>query len=222
MNRRVRSVANETTGGLTTVERVKLELSISGNASDNLLALKIEEATSDIEGRCRPLRHATVVEEFWPSVGRIAPMSGVPPFGAPQIQLSRYPVDVVDSLVIDDETVDPSTYRVDADTGVLYLFDGSGAPIAWSISRLAVVTYAGGYVYPDDTGDSLPPVLESAAIDLLSLFWFSRGRDPMLKAEENPGVARFEYWVGAIGRQGDLPPSVIGKLKSFLKPPAIA
>lgn len=220
MHRIVRSVANETEGGLTTVERVKLELSITGSAHDNLLALKIAEATSDIETRIRPIRHAAVVEEFWPGVGRLGPPA--PIIGVEAFNVSRYPIESVASILVDGDTIDSAEYRIDEKSGTIYRLDGSGSPSSWTVGKLASVTYTGGYIFPDDTGYSLPPVLESAAIELISLFWFARGRDPLLKAEENPGVARFEYWVGAVGPQGDLPPSVMGKLSAFLRPPVFA
>ena len=55
---------------LTTVERVKAELGISDGDSDALLAIKIDEATSDIEARCRPFRRETLTETFWPDAMR--------------------------------------------------------------------------------------------------------------------------------------------------------
>lgn len=220
MKRRVVSVANETQGGLTTLARVKLELDITGTTYDQLLRLKIKEATSDIEARIRPIRRATVVEEFWPNVyDASAPLQ---PVQRQSLHVSRYPIESVTSIVIDGQTQDVSGYRTVADAGELHSLDTSGVATQWNFGTLATVTYVGGYLFPDDTGDDIPPVLESACLEMITMFWRSRGRDPMLKSEENPGVARFEYWVGAIGASGDLPPSIQGKLSSFLKDPVFA
>lgn len=220
MRRRIASVTNETEGGLTTLERVKLELGISGSASDQLLRIKIREATSDIEQRIRPIRFATIVEEFWPL---FSDASLSLPSKTPFVRVSRYPNVTVTSIVVDGQTLGgPTTYRVNSESGQIDLLDGSGTIDQWQIANLAVVTYSGGYLFPEDTGDSLPPVLESAAVEMITMFWMARGRDPLLKAEENPGVARFEYWVGAIGSAGDLPPSIQGKLSGFLKEPVFA
>lgn len=220
MRRRIASVTNETEGGLTTLARVKLELGITGATYDQILRLKIKEATSDIEARIRPIRHATVVEEYWPDAPAY-PAAAVA-FRRPFMQVSRYPIRSVTSVVIDGVTQGASLYRIDADNGQIHFLDSSGVVANWQIGTLGVNTYVGGYMFPDDTGEDLPPVLESAALEMITMYWRSRGRDPLLKAEENPGVARFEYWVGAIGASGDLPPSIQGKLTEFLKGPVVA
>lgn len=218
MKRRVVSVTNETDGGLTTLERVKLELNITGTTYDQLLRLKIKEATSDIEARIRPIRRATVVEQFWPEV----PIGGITQrITRGALRVSRYPIRTMTSVVIDGDTLAAGSYRISEDTGELYFLD-AGESASWDIGTLGVVTYVGGYLFPEDTGEDLPPVLESAVLEMITMYWMSRGRDPLLKSEENPGVARFEYWVGAIGRSGSLPPSIQGKLDDFLEDPVFA
>lgn len=220
MKRRIASVTNETVGGLTTLARVKLELDITGTAYDNILRIKIREATSDIEARIRPIRHATIVEQYWPDAP-VYPAAAIT-MRRPYIQVSRYPIRSITSVVIDGVTQGSSLYRIDADHGQVHFLDSSGVVANWTIGTLGVITYVGGYMFPEDTGEDLPPVLEAAAVEMITMFWRSRGRDPLLKAEENPGVARFEYWVGAIGSAGDLPPSIQGKLADFLKEPVVA
>ena|GEM_PF-1621835 len=196
---------------LTTVERMQQELSIAGN--DELLAAKIDEATSDIAIRCRPLlRRETLTETFWHDHGRFGThdVSRSPP-----LILRRFPVVSIDTVTLDDVVIDASEYRLDADTGLLYRLTSSGFPGHWRFGKSAVIAYTAGYTVRADGDPTLPPSLEAAAIELVSSYWHSRGRDPLLKSEENFGVARFDYWVGAVGASGDLPPGVMAKIAPY-------
>lgn len=205
-----------TNTALTTVERVKLELSIAGNESDLLLAAKIDEATSDIAIRVRPsLKRETVSETFWHDHGRFGMQGHNSRHGAPLI-LRRFPVARIASVMLDDIDIDASEYRLDAETGLLYRISSAGFPDHWRFGKAAVVAYDAGYLLPGDTDTDLPASLEAACIELVSSYWRSRGRDPNLRAEEVAGVGRFDYWVGAIGQSGDLPPGVMAKIAPFM------
>ena len=194
---------------LTTLQRVKEELSIEGSASDGILGAKIDEATSDIEAHlARTLSRATVTQTLW-NVGY-----------SEYILLRRYPVASIVSVTVDDIAVDSDEYRLDGDSGILYRLDASGYPCAWWSCKSIVVVYAGGYLLPGETNRNLPPALESAAVDLVSSYWSSRGRDATVKAEDVPGLGRVEYWVGAVGESGELPPSVVTKISPFRRPSA--
>ena len=195
---------------LTTIERVKQELEIIENDSDALLTAKIKEATSDIELRCRTFRRETLTATFWPEAarGRVR---------AEGLILPRWPIASVTSITVDDALVAGGEYRIDPDAGMIYRLDSSGYPSHWEFCKSSIVVYAGGYKMPGEEGSNLPPSLEAACIELVSSFWSARGRDPTVKSEENPGVARFEYWVGAIGAVGDLPPGVMSKITPFLR-----
>lgn len=205
---------------LTTLERVKLELSILGSESDALLSAKIDEATSDIRVRVAPsLRRESVTETIRPEIDRSGCAEAV---GAPSLLLKRYPIASITSVTLDDEAVDAAEYYhsdagAEIGSGMLFRLDSSGYPSRWSFSKSAVVVYAAGYLLPGEEGRNLPPSLEAAAIELVASYWFSRGRDPMLRAESNEGVARLEYWVGAVGASGDLPPGVMAKIEPFRK-----
>lgn len=213
---------------LTTLDRVKSELGITDTDSDAILTLKIGEASSDIAFRVAPsLKRETLIETLRP----------YPPRGGftltnsyPSLRLKRRPIVDIDSIVLDGGdplVVDSSTtdfYHIDTDenwSGLIYRLSAS-APIDWTFSQSAVITYTAGYLLPGETGRNLPPVLESACVELVSSYWASRGRDPTLKAEEDYGVARFEYWNGAVGASGSLPPGVMSKISAFLKTPAFA
>jgi len=192
---------------LSTLDRVKLELRITGSDDDALLEAKLGEASSDIALRCAPsLRRETLTEIFYPDRG---------PICLDKLLLSRWPVASIATVTLDDEVVDGDEYRVDGERGLLYRLSTTGYPSQWSFSKSLAIDYAAGYLLPGEDGRDLPPSLEAAAIDLVSSYWASRGRDPLLRREENVGVSRFDYWVGAVGASGNLPPGVMSKIEMF-------
>ncbi|MPZ41306.1 MAG: hypothetical protein GEU95_25320 [Rhizobiales bacterium] len=190
---------------LTTVERVKQELSISGTASDTLLGLKIDEASSDIGAHLRRrLPRESIAETFW-GWGESREF----------FALDHYPVASIASVVVDDVEVPPAQYRLDRDAGLLYRLDASGYPCRWWWCKSVIVSYVGGFLLPGQDDRDLPPALEAGAIALVQSFWLSRGRDPLVKEEEVPGVMRVGYWVGAVGEAGELPPQVVSLISPF-------
>jgi uncharacterized phiE125 gp8 family phage protein len=205
----VRNVVTITTGPgvtkLTTLERIKQELSITGGGSDALLGSKIDEATSDIEAHLgRTLNRATLTEVFWAE-----------PWCTEYLVLDRSPVASVTSVTVDDVLVPLIEYRLDADAGILYRLDASGYPSRWEWTKSIIVVYAGGFLLPGETGRNLPPALEAAVIELMQSYWLSRGRDPLIKAEDVPGLGSVQYWVGSVGEAGELPPGVVTKIAPF-------
>lgn len=190
---------------LTTVERVKLELSMSGSENDALIGAKIDEATSDIEAHVRrTLNRATLTETFWGAR-----------CGAEFLILDRMAVASIASVTVDDVAVDASEYRLDAEAAVLYRLDANGYPCVWTWCKSIIVVYAAGYLLPGEIGRNLPPSLEGAAIDLVQSYWLSRGRDSLIRSEDVPGLGSVQYWVGAVGESGELPPSVVSKISPF-------
>jgi hypothetical protein len=204
---------------LTTVERVKLELGITDTDSDALLGFKIDEASSDIELHIpRKLSRVTLTETFWHAADARWNGSARCSPGLEFLKLHRVPVAEIVSVTLDGAAIDSSGYRMDSEQGLLYRLDGSACPGWWSWSRDIVIVHKAGFLLPGEQNRDLPAALESAAIELIASFWASRGRDPMVRAEENVGVSRFEYWVGAVGDAGDLPPSVMSKILPFRIP----
>lgn len=201
----MRSILNITTPAtvfnLTTLARVKAELSITDSASDTLLNWKIREASSDINARAWADPLETLTETFW-NVGC-----------EEYLILRRRPNVTITSVTVDD--VATTDYRLDAETGQLYCLDASGYPIAWVSCKSIIVVYAAGYTMPGQTGANLEPALEAAAIELLQSYWSSRGRDPLIRSEDVPGLGAVTYWVGAVGDSGELPPSVESRIAPF-------
>lgn len=196
---------------ITTLDRIKAELSITGTDKnrDLVLQAKIDEASNDIEAALGfRVALETVIETFWHEGGDSAPE---------YLVLNRTPVasTPVPVVVMDDVTLDASTYRIDQTTGQIYALC-NGYPYVWQFCKSLIITYAGGYVMPAEGDDStLPPGIQGACIDLVSSFWAAKGRDPSVRAEEIPGVISKQYWVGAVGEEGELPPSVVSKLALF-------
>ncbi len=190
---------------LTTLDRVKAELEISGTSSDVLLAAKIAEASSDIVAHLdRRLARETVTEMFWGF--RVNPEALI---------LDRYPVVSIGSVTLDAVVLDTSASRIDVDAGLLYRLADDGAPSKWCAGKQVEVAYTGGFLMPGQAGRDLPEALEAAAIELVQSFWTARGRDPLIRAEDVPGVGRTEYWVGAVGAKGKLLPGVESKIEPF-------
>lgn len=192
---------------LTTLARVKSELNVTVSTYDTILQEKIEEASSDIEAALGfVVSKETVAETFWQEQ-----IGETPEY----LILDRTPVGTITSVVIDGVTLDASRYRVDPKTGQIYALDVSGYPCVWIIFKGAVITYAGGYIPPSETNSDLPAGIQGACVALMTDYWASRGRDPSLKSEEAPGIMRYDYWVGAVGEAGELPPSVITRLAPY-------
>jgi hypothetical protein len=196
-----------TSARLTTLARLKQELDISGSAHDVLLAAKLDEASSDIEAALGyRLARESVIETFWPVGGDMA---------LEYLMLDRTPVASIDSVTRDAAAVDASLWRVDPDTGQIYAVDASGYPCGWLIRQSLAIAYTGGWILPGETGRNLPAGIEGAAIELVADYWAATGRDPSVRSETIPGVISTDYWVGAIGEEGELPPRVQMKLAPF-------
>src|SRR5262249_40930765 len=178
MNRIVTVIAASNETALTTLERVKQELSISGSESDALLTRKIDEASSDIEAHlARTFRRETLTETVWGNPGC-----------AEYLVLERWPVVSITSVHVDDVLVPAAEYRLDPEAGILYRLDASGYPCVWVWCKKVVIVYVGGYLLPGQTDSDLPPAVEAGAIALVQSFWLSRGRDPLVRSESVPGV----------------------------------
>ncbi len=193
---------------LTTLARVKMELDITDSANDDLLNVKIDEASSDAEASLGfTVPRATVDETFWRSE----------PIEWPEyLVLNRAPVVSIDSIVIDGVILtDTTLYRLDPELGLLYALNSTGFPLPWYFYKSIVVSYTGGYLLPGQTNRDLPVGIEGAVVDMVQSFWLAKGRDPLLKRVDIPGVVSREWWVGSVGEAGELPPGIVTKLAPF-------
>jgi hypothetical protein len=192
---------------LTTLSRVKAELNITDSANDTLLNAKIDEASSDAEASLGfTVPRATVAETFWHSETMEWPE---------YLVLNRTPVVSIDSVVLDGDTVDASMYRYDVETGQVYALTSTGYPWRWLFYKSIIVNYTGGYLLPGEANRNLPVGIEGAVVDMVQSFWLAKGRDPLLKRVDIPGLVSREWWVGSVGEAGELPPGIVTKLAPF-------
>jgi hypothetical protein len=132
--------------------------------------------------------------------------------------LNRTPISAIASVTVDDIVLDPSEYRLDPDAGLLDRLSTDGIPCTWRFRKSVIVAYTGGYVLPGETGRNLAYGIEGAVVALVSDYWASRGRDPTLRSESIPGVIDRQFWVGAVGDPGLLPPRVLASIAPFRRP----
>ena len=205
---------------LTTLERVKAELQIATDANDEILEAKIAEASSDIQAAVgKRLPREDVKETFWHDDDRH--LQRVAHFGnraQATLILNRTPVSAIASVTVDDLVLAPSEYRLDPDAGLLDRLSTDGIPRAWCFCKSMIVAYTGGYALPGEDGRNLAYAIEGAVVALVSDYWASRGRDPTLRSESIPGVIDRQFWVGAVGDPGLLPPRVLASIAPFRRP----
>ncbi|MCL8385565.1 phage head-tail connector protein [Xanthobacter aminoxidans] len=200
------------TADLVTLDDVKTELEITGTAADAWLNKVISRASAAAAQYCnRTLVQEVVKDEFW--AGR----DGYPwvlPGGVAPLQLTRWPVTAVDSVLENGVVLsDPADYRRQPGTGHLIRLDGNSWPRKWPALPI-VVQYTAGY-------SPIPDDLQDAVIRMVKARWFLRQRDPLLRQEETPGVYSATYWVST-GADGAITPDVSDLLDNYRVPVACA
>lgn len=208
---------------LTTLARVKADLGITANDTNDLLLQKIDEASADITLALGfTVASESVIETFRNEVSNHTAFSGALYGGrridADKLFLRRKAPSVVTTVTLDDDVMDSAEYYLDKDKGTLNRLDASGYPCDWCFSKSLIVAYMAGYVLPGVSGSNLPPGIEGMTVDLIKEFWFSRKRDPLIKSEDLPGVRQVEYWVGAVGDPSQLPPAIQRKVALYRRP----
>lgn len=210
---------------LTTLATVKDELGITDGTSNARLSRWIHEASGLIESYCdQVFAQQTVQETFRQfhiphSTFHLLRNHGQPTPRSGPLVLRRHPVASIVSVVEDDAFEDDGTtpltlvegldFEVDAETGLLWRLLNDH-PSYW-VAQKTVVTYTGGYALIGD----LPYPIEQACITMVKHRWSARDRDPMLRQQSIPGVIEQQFWVGATGTSGALPPEVEDMLCRF-------
>lgn len=184
--------------------RDMLGLGVS-EVTDAKLDVMLDGVSAFIERWCnRKLIYETVSERWRPNQT------------LDRIWLTRWPVVSITSITEDDDTALTSAYwEVDYDTGELFRLDGDDARISWDAQKVVIV-YKAGYVPADETGASVPDDLRDGALELLKSRWFALERDPYLRSEEVPGLAKYSYGFGSAAQSGsDMPPEAEALLSSY-------
>lgn len=197
---------------LITLSDVKLELGITGTTDDTWLTSVIDRASLAAAQYCnRTLVSETVKDQFWPQ------RDGYPwiiPGGIWPLQLTRWPVSSVSSVVENDVTLTVTTdYLLRSAEGQLVRLDSRAYPKKWPAFTIAV-QYVAGY-------QTIPSDLQDAVIRMVKSRWFMRSRDPLLKQEDVPGVYSAAYWVST-GSEGAITPDVADLLDNYRVPVVFA
>lgn len=194
---------------LTTVAAVKADLGITGADEDAYLGVLIGRCSDDIASFCnRVFPVETLRESFYPQREYF---SYQVPGGVNELQLSRWPVVSVSSVVENGATlVEGTDYLVDAENGLLTRLDGLAYPRAWPVWPV-VVTYSAGFA-------AIPATVEGACARLVRARWFARARDPLIRSDQTEGIGRTDYWVSDNPAAGNLPPEIADALDNFRVP----
>jgi hypothetical protein len=191
---------------MTVVATVKAELGITVTTYDDLLDVLIQHASAACASYCnREFASETVISSFRTPMerGRARP--------AEALLLDRTPMTAITTVVEDSVALDAAEYEFDAETGFLWKLSSNDTRVWWTGPKL-VVTYTGGYVMLT----TLPSDLERACIDLVKHRWFSRQRDPLVKAVDVPGVLSEQYWVGGAS-EGAIPKEISVLLDPYVR-----
>lgn len=223
MSFRIVTAADETTP--TTLDILKEELAdkIDG-ISDAMLQRMLKRVTSEIcsflnipaaDDGSRRMGSEVIEETLWNSPW-LRPTSN-------KIVLSRRPVTNIASVIVGGTTVDDSGWLLDPVTGILSRI-WSPTSIGFSLVPTArtLITYTAGWTLPGDDPDdyTMPAEIEGAAISLIDLAISRKSRDPAVKMQWVTDIERLEFWVGAIGENGSIPPEIAAKISHLGYEPA--
>lgn len=191
---------------LTTLAAVKADLGLTDADEDAYLSAQIERVSAFIctflavvqaDDGSRTLGRETLTE--WIE----APL------------LSRVPVVSITSMEDGNgEALDPDDYVVDKPTGRFYGANARWMNLVYNYTPPVLpmaVTYTAGWLLPGETGRNLPHDIEAAALALIKAGRAGRGRDPLVKSEDVPGLIRTEYWVGTVSDSA-MPPDIAARL----------
>jgi len=142
---------------------------------------------------------------------------------AKQTYLDTFMADVTgiagEPLILSQAPVDPASLEVTASGTVLGAADVAIEPLAghlWRVTDPKAWVSAGGLSVVYDAGfDPVPADVQQAVLDLCTMENAGRGRDPMLRATESPGLGRQEYWVGGVPGGSLIPQDIASLLNPY-------
>jgi len=122
-------------------------------------------------------------------------------------------------LVLSQAPIDPASLAATLDGAVMaaggYVLSPLvghlwrvGDATGWSNTSGLVVAYTAGFA-------EIPADVQQAVLDLCTMENAGRGRDPMLRATESPGLGRQEYWVGGVPGSSLLPQDIASLLNPY-------
>lgn len=209
---------------LVTLEDARSELGIKNRQQDARIKRYISQASAAIARYTeRVWRQETVTEAFFLGYGTRGSACWGNHLGWPHrhhsdgsqvpLVLKRFPSIAVTQLTVGGIAVDPETYRVDPDKGLLWrdweVEDTSEA--TWGMGR-TVVDYTGGYATIED----VPPDVQQACFTQIRRLFYAGNRDPTVRSIDVDGVQAETYWVGAIGENGAILPEAASLLAPYM------
>lgn len=125
--------------------------------------------------------------------------------GEPLI-LSQAPIDPTTfTITLDAAALVAADYGLDQYAGLVYRLTD---PMRWTSTTSLVVAYTAGY-------DPIPDDVQQAVLDLCTMENSGRGRDPMMRAQEVPGIGRTEFWVGGLPGGALIPQDIASLLNPY-------
>jgi hypothetical protein len=126
--------------------------------------------------------------------------------GEPLI-LGQAPVDPTTCAVWIDGAalVNGTDFGLDQNAGLVYRLTD---PMRWTSTTSLMCIYTGGF-------DPIPDDVQQAVLDLCVGENSGRGRDPMLRAQESPGLGRQEFWVGGLPGGATIPQDIAALLNPY-------
>jgi hypothetical protein len=122
-------------------------------------------------------------------------------------------------LILSQAPVDPQTIEPSLDGVVLAATEYALQPLVGHIWRMGGSNYwssTGGLSVAFSAGYSeIPADVQQAVLDLCTQENAARGRDPMLRATESPGLGRQEYWVGGVPGASLIPQDIASLLNPY-------
>jgi hypothetical protein len=183
---------------LTTLDRLKSELTITGTDDDTLLTSIIVEKSAEIQTYCsRSFASVGATETYRPGMCR------------KRLVLRRQPVSEVHSITVNGVVLDSGDFEIeDAAAGFLLRVDQNGCSIGWPPGRIDV-TYTAGFI-------AVPADVERCVLDLCVRAWFARGRDPALRSEKILDVIDSSWTASdSAATKGGLPRDVAERLDAY-------
>ena len=122
-------------------------------------------------------------------------------------------------LILSQAPVDPETLEVTLDGAIMAATIYALSPLTghlWRVGDTTAWTNTSGLTIAYTAGFAeIPADVQQAVLDLCTMENAGRGRDPMLRATENPGLGRQEYWVGGLPGGALIPQDIAALLNPY-------
>lgn len=178
--------------------REQLQIKPADTANDVWLGKVISRTSLQAERYCNRIFAVQQYSETF--AGNTTGETGEP------LILSQAPVDPATiTITIDGAVLLPTDYGLDQYAGLVYRITN---PMQWTSTISLVVAYTAGF-------NPIPADVQQAVLDLCVGENSGRGRDPMLRAKETPGLGRSEFWVGGLPGGALIPQDIASLLNPY-------